>query len=179
MSLDAAKRPVSPILTGPYGHPFHPLLVTVPIGAWVCALVFDISSHVVDEPGFLTQGAEWLIAIGVLGALAAAMVGFLDLMAIPTRTPAFGTGLAHMSLNLTVTAAYVANFLWRHGSYTDGDAVGAGPLTLAIVSLALLGVSGFLGGKLAYHYGVRVADERTQSEGFRTSSRSADTTAQV
>jgi len=24
-----------------------------------------------------------------------------------------------------------------------------------------------LGGKLAYHYGVRVADERTQSEGFR------------
>jgi len=24
-----------------------------------------------------------------------------------------------------------------------------------------------LGGKLAYHYGVRVADEGTQSEGFR------------
>ena len=29
-----AKRPVT-VLAGPYGHPFHPILVTVPIGAWV------------------------------------------------------------------------------------------------------------------------------------------------
>jgi hypothetical protein len=29
-----------------------------------------------------------------------------------------------------------------------------------------IAVSGWLGGKLAYRYGVRVADEQTQSEGF-------------
>jgi hypothetical protein len=29
-------------------------------------------------------------------------------------------------------------------------------------------VSGFLGGKLAYRYGVRVATEADQSEGFRS-----------
>ena len=180
MSLDDAKRPVSAALAGPYGHPFHPILVTVPIGAWVSALVFDISSHVVDDPGFLTQGAEWLIAIGVLGALGAAMVGFLDLMAIPTGTRAFRTGLIHMTLNLTVTGAYVINFFWRHGSYTDGDSVAGGPLTLAAVSLAALAVSGWLGGKLAYHYGVRVADERTQAQGYGTSSQhSAESTAHV
>ena len=86
MSQADAKRPVSPALAGPYGHPFHPILVTVPIGAWVCSLVFDIASHVVDDPGFLTRGSEWLIAIGVLGALAAARVGSLDLFAIPTGT---------------------------------------------------------------------------------------------
>jgi uncharacterized membrane protein len=177
MSLDDAKRPVSAALAGPYGHPFHPILVTVPIGAWVCALVFDISSHVVDNPGFLTQGAEWLIAIGVLGALAAASVGFLDLMAIPTGTRAFRTGLIHMSLNLTVTAAYVVNFFWRHGSYTDGRAVTGGQLALAAVALALLGVSGFLGGKLAYRFGVRVADERTQAEGFTAPTTGAEPTA--
>ncbi|MGW0424100.1 hypothetical protein [Streptomyces sp. NPDC003015] len=39
-----AKRPVSAALAGPYGHPFHPILVTVPIGAWVASLVFDIAS---------------------------------------------------------------------------------------------------------------------------------------
>jgi uncharacterized membrane protein len=166
MSLEDAKRPVSAALAGPYGHPFHPILVTVPIGAWVCVSVFDIASHVVDGPGFLNRGAEWLIAIGVLGALAAASVGFLDLLAVPSGTSAFRTALTHMALNLTVTGAYVGNFLWRHGSYADGGSVATGPLILGVVSLALLGVSGFLGGKLAYRYGVRVADELTQAEGY-------------
>ena len=167
MSFTDAKQPVSAALAGPYGHPFHPILVTVPIGAWVSALVFDVASHVVSRPGFLSQGAEWLIAIGVLGALAAAVVGFLDLFAIPAGTRAFRTALVHMSLNLVITGAYIGNFLWRHGTYTDGHPVPAGPLALAATSLALLGVSGFLGGKLAYHYGVRVADEQTQAAGYR------------
>ena len=39
-----AKQPVSSMLAGPYGHPFHPILVTVPIGAWLCSLVFDIAA---------------------------------------------------------------------------------------------------------------------------------------
>ncbi|PWI10201.1 hypothetical protein DIZ27_14145 [Streptomyces sp. NWU339] len=53
-----AKRPVSAWLAGPYGHPFHPILVTVPIGAWVTSLVFDIASHVVSRPGFPTQPSD-------------------------------------------------------------------------------------------------------------------------
>jgi uncharacterized membrane protein len=165
-----AKRPVSAVLAGPYGHPFHPILVTVPIGAWVASLVFDLASHIVRPPGFLAQGSEWLIAIGVLGAFAAAMVGFLDLFAIPSGTTAFRTGLVHMTLNLSVTAAYVLGFFWRHGSYTHGHAVSGGQLALSAVSLAVLGISGFLGGRLAYRYGVRVVDERTQAEGFNSAS---------
>lgn len=161
-----AKRPVSASLAGPYGHPFHPILVTVPIGAWVVSLVFDIASHLVHRPGFLTQSSEWLIAVGVIGALLAAMVGFLDLFAIPSGTPAFRTGLLHMTLNLLVTTAYVVNFLWRYGDHTSGTSVGAGQLALSALSVAALGVSGFLGGKLAYRYGVRVADESTQAEGY-------------
>jgi uncharacterized membrane protein len=170
MTLDDAKRPVSAALAGPYGHPFHPILVTVPIGAWVCGLVFDIASHVVDKPGFLTQGGVWLIAIGVIGALSAALVGFMDLFAIPTGTRAFGTALVHMSLNLGVTGAYVGNFFWRHGTYPNGHGVASGQIVLSAVSLAALAVSGYLGGKLAYRFGVRVADERTQAEGFASSS---------
>src|SRR3954454_13039573 len=97
-----AKEPVSAILAGPYGHPLHPILVTVPIGAWVTSLVFDLASHLVDDSRFLVQGSVWLIAIGVFGAVAAAMIGFLDLLAITPGTAAFRTGLIHMSLNLTV-----------------------------------------------------------------------------
>ncbi|HEX5404151.1 MAG TPA: DUF2231 domain-containing protein, partial [Pseudonocardiaceae bacterium] len=147
------------------------ILVTVPIGAWVAGLVFDIASRIVGNPGFLTQGSVWLIAIGVVGALLAAMVGFLDLVAIPTGTRAFRTGLLHMTLNLVVTVAYVGNFLWRHASYGNPGPVAIGPLVLSAVSLAVLAASGYLGGKLAYRYGVRVAEETTQAEGYQTTAR--------
>ncbi|AFM18147.1 putative membrane protein [Mycolicibacterium chubuense NBB4] len=160
-----AKHPVSAMLAGPYGHPFHPILVTVPIGAWAAGLVFDIASHVVGDPGFLVRGAHWLIAIGVIGAAAAAVVGFLDLLAIPTGTRAFTVALAHMTLNLVVTAAYIVNFLWRQSLSVDSP-VRAGPLALSVVSFAVLGASGYLGGMLSYRYGVRVADEATQEDGF-------------
>src|SRR4051794_22364342 len=38
-----AKRPRS-IVAGPYGHPFHATVVTIPIGAWTAAVVFDIAA---------------------------------------------------------------------------------------------------------------------------------------
>jgi len=165
-----AKDPVTP-LAGPYGHPFHPILVTVPIGAWIASLVFDLASHAVDDPSFLSRGAEWLIAVGIIGAVAAAIFGLLDLLTIPRGTRAFSTGLLHMGLNLAVTAGFIINFAWRQASDTDNGATPAGPLVLSIVCLLALGASGYLGGTLAYHYGVRVADEETQAEGFTTTDR--------
>lgn len=161
-----AKRPVSAALAGPYGHPFHPILVTVPIGAWVASLVFDVGSRFVADPAFLTEGSVWLIGLGVVGAVAAAMVGFLDLLAIPTGTRAFRTGLVHMGLNLAVTVAYVGNFLWRRAAQNPPGPVPVGPLTLSVISLLALAAAGYLGGMLAFRYGVRVADETTQAEGY-------------
>jgi uncharacterized membrane protein len=71
-----------------------------------------------------------------------------------------------MCLNLGITAAYAGNFMWRRGSFADGGAVRPGMLALSAASMLALGLSGYLGGKLAYRWGVRVADERTQAEGF-------------
>jgi uncharacterized membrane protein len=104
---------------------------------------------------------------GVLGALVAATVGFLDFFMIPAGTAAHRTALIHLTLNLSVTAAYAVNFWWRHGTYLRPEAVGAGQMALAAVSLGALSLSGYLGGKLAYRYGVRVAGEEVQEEGFR------------
>jgi uncharacterized membrane protein len=162
-----AKHPVT-VLAGPYGHPLHPILVTVPIGAWVTSLVFDIASHLTHPAGFLARGALWLIVIGILGALAAALFGFLDLLAIPAGTKAHGTAQVHMTLNLLVTAAYAIGFVWRYGSYHHPAPVTTRQIVLSAASLAVLAVSGFLGGKLTYRYGVRVADEATQAEGYGT-----------
>lgn len=160
-----SKKPVSP-LAGTYGHPFHPILVTVPIGAWVTSLVFDVASRVVDDPGFLYRGSVWLIAVGVAGAVLAATAGLFDLLIVPVGTPAFRTALWHMSLNLCVTAAYAIGFVWRLGGYDRPGAVGIAQTALSVISLGGLATAGYLGGKLAYRYGVRVADEATQAEGF-------------
>src|SRR4051794_21076000 len=153
---EQAKRPVT-VLAGRYGHPLHPALVAVPIGAWLSSFVFDVGSHLVPDTGFLAEASRWLIGLGVLGAVVAAMVGFLDLVAIPTGTRVFRIGLLHMSINLAVTVAYVVGFLIRAGA--GARPVAWGPLVLSALALAALGVSGYLGGELAYRYGVRVADE--------------------
>ena len=160
----SAKRPVTG-LAGPYGHPFHPILVTVPIGAWVASLVFDLASRLASQPEVFATGSRWLVGLGIVGALAAAMFGLLDLFAIPTGTRAFRTGLLHMTLNLVVVALFATSFLLRGGKGQDGVTVGV--IALSVVALALLAVSGWLGGQLAYRYGVRVADEATQAEGYQ------------
>jgi uncharacterized membrane protein len=160
-----AKHPVT-VLAGPYGHPFHPLLVTVPIGAWTASLVFDIASRFVKHPAFLVLGARWLIAVGVLGALAAACAGFLDMFAIPPHTRAYRTAVLHMALNLVVTGAYAAGFGWRYYGHQHAGPVPAAQAALSAASLLVLGFSGYLGGKMSFRYGVRVADEATQAEGF-------------
>jgi uncharacterized membrane protein len=153
-------------LAGPYGHPFHPLLVTLPIGAWVSSLIFDIGSKVKDDhEAALAYGAQWLIMIGIIGAVVAALFGLMDLMTIPGGTPARKVALTHMSLNLVTVAIFIVDFLVRR-SHGDDDVPTTG-IVLTVVALLMLSVSGWLGGKLSYHYGVRVADEQTQREGFR------------
>jgi uncharacterized membrane protein len=160
------KQPVT-ALAGPYGHPFHPILVTIPIGAWVASLVFDVISRVGDDAAVFAKGAWWLIGIGIVGALVAAMFGFLDLLAIPTRTRAFTTALVHMGLNLAVLTLFAVGLALRHSRLDDADGTPVGLLVLSAVALAMLGASGWLGGRLTYRYGVRVVDEARQADGYQ------------
>jgi len=173
MTLDTAapsatdgKHPVT-TLAGPYGHPFHPILVTVPIGAWLAAIVFDVVSRAGDDHLAFAKGAYWLIGIGIVGALVAAMFGFLDLLAIPTQTRAFRTGLLHMTLNLVIVVAFAVDFALRHSRLDEPDGTPVGLIVLSAIALVALAVSGWLGGKLTYRYGVRVVDEAAQFDGFR------------
>jgi uncharacterized membrane protein len=159
-----AKQPKTP-LAGPYGHPIHPLLVTVPIGSWVAALIFDIASKVSNDGAAFAEGAYWLIGLGVVAALVAALFGLMDLLSIPRGTKVFRIALTHMTLNVTTVVLFAISFLVRaSGDYETP--VSAGLLVLSIVALGILAVSGWLGGMMAYRYGVRVADEETQREGF-------------
>jgi uncharacterized membrane protein len=165
--MEQAKRPVTG-LAGRYGHPLHPALVALPIGAWVASFAFDLASHLVSDPAALVEGSRWLIGLGVLGALVAATVGFLDLLGLPAGTRVFRTAIWHMALMLVAVAGYTVGFFLRGtGPAGPADPVGWGELALSGAALAILGTGGFLGGTLAFRYGVRVADEGTQAAGYR------------
>ena len=70
-----------------------------------------------------------------------------------------------MVLNLTVVAVFAVNFAIRRGELDD--AVEPLPIALSALSLAVLAISGWLGGTLIYRYGVRVVNEEAQAEGYR------------
>jgi uncharacterized membrane protein len=157
-----AKRPRTPI-AGPYGHPFHPIIVTIPIGTWLAGVVFDIVALCGVEPRAFALTSQWLIAIGVIGAVMAACVGLIDLSGIPARTRAKRTGLLHLTFNTIALILFVVSFIVRA---VEGPHPSVAGFVLSVVGLIVVGVSGFLGGELAYRYGVRVADEETQRAGY-------------
>ena len=62
------------------------------------------------------------------------------------------TALTHMGINLTVVALYVVNIYVRT---SNPDNVHLG-VWLSVIAILLLLVSGWLGGKMVYEYGVAV-----------------------
>lgn len=161
-AMRAAKVPRS-VVAGPYGHPFHPVAVTIPIGAWSSSLVFDLLGLAARDPRSFASGTRWLIAIGLGGAVGASVLGLLDMSRIPSGTPARRTAVAHLVLNVTAMMLFSLSLVLRVLDLARVPVVAFG---LSLVASAGLSVSGWLGGKLAYRWGVRVADENTQREGF-------------
>jgi len=168
-----ANWPGSPPAARAFRHPYHPALVSIPIGAWSASLIFDIASRFESKPAFLAIGSKWLIVIGIAGAFAASVAGLVDLAALPDGTAAYRTACAHMSINVLLIIAYVVDFGLRERLPATAAPVSAGLLALSAGCITLLVVSGFLGGRLTYRYGVRVADDVTRAAGYRAGRRNA------
>ncbi|MGN7799789.1 DUF2231 domain-containing protein [Leifsonia sp. 22587] len=157
-----AKRPRS-VIAGPYGHPFHATVVTIPIGAWTAAVVFDIAALLGAAPEALATGALWLVVIGIIGAVVAAVFGLLDFSQLPAGTKVRRTALWHLAFNSTAVVLFVISAIVRAGDPSSPSVAG---FVLALIGILVVGVSGFLGGELAYRHGVRVADEQDQERAY-------------
>jgi len=146
------------------GHPIHPMLVPFPIGLWVfsfiCDLVFVFGS---GAPVWKTVALYTMVG-GLIGALAAAVAGLIDLLSLPPEPRR--TAIIHMSINVTIVVLFAIN-IWLRISARDAGAGWGGPEWLSLIAIALLLVSGWLGGKLVYEYGVAV-DTDNLGTGRRT-----------
>jgi nitrite reductase/ring-hydroxylating ferredoxin subunit len=116
------------------GHPVHPLLVQVPVGAWLSSAVLDWT------PGGRRQ-AGLLVAVGLAGAVPAAAAGLADWAELEDEQARVGLG--HALLNVVATSCYTMSLASR--------LIGHRGRKSALFGLAAVAVSGALGGHLAYH----------------------------
>ena len=132
-------------------HPIHPMLVPIPIGLWIFSFVCDLFHAGGASAEAWTTVAFYTMAGGINGALLAALPGLIDLLSLPEGPRA--TAIKHMALNLTIVALYIINFAMRWKEPANPG----GLVWLSLISLVLLVISGWLGGKMVYEYGVAVA----------------------
>jgi uncharacterized membrane protein len=136
------------------GHPIHPMLVTIPIGLWLFSLAADLIGLRSAAPDTWHAAALYTMVGGIIGALAAALPGLVDLLSLGDA-PIRKTALTHMSLNLAIVVLYVINAWTRsHASVAPNVS-----LALSVIAIATLLVSGWLGGKMVYEAGVAVHAE--------------------
>ncbi|MDG4827830.1 Rieske (2Fe-2S) protein [Solwaraspora sp. WMMD1047] len=117
------------------GHPLHPALAQVPIGAWTSAAILDLL------PG-PRRPATVLVAVGVAAAVPAAAAGANDWAELSRDQRR--VGLVHAAANAVGTVCYAGSLVARlAGRHRAGR-------TLGFLGLAAVNGGAYLGGHLAY-----------------------------
>jgi nitrite reductase/ring-hydroxylating ferredoxin subunit/uncharacterized membrane protein len=122
------------------GHPLHPVLTDIPLGAWTVAAILDWSQRNGDRR--LGHAADAAIGIGLAGAVGAAATGLTDWQ--HTVDDDRRAGLLHGLLNVSAAMLYTVSLvLRRRGVRGIGRGIATAGFT---VSLA----AAYLGGHLVY-----------------------------
>ena len=138
--------PVKDAASGTWlGHPLHPLLVSIPIGAWTSASVLDLASGKDSAPA-----ARRLIGLGLLAALPTATAGASDWS--DTTGAERRVGLVHAAGAWLSMGLYAASWFAR----AKGEKGRRRGVVLALAGSGTLAATGYLGGHLSYAYGVGV-----------------------
>src|SRR3954471_14215159 len=90
------------------GHPIHPMLVPVAIGGLLLSFVFDIVCLATGTREPWATVAYYTMVGGIVGALVAAVFGFVDMLSLPSGYTK-RIALTHMSINLFVVVLYICN----------------------------------------------------------------------
>ena len=138
------------------GHPIHPMLVPFPIALWSTSFALDIWFYFQRNPSWLLI-SKFMIAAGCLGAVAAAIPGIIDWWTLKDPQ-VVKVANWHARLNIVALIVFSSSLFLRLSS--SGHLVGHRltiPFLLSFVGVILISISGWLGGELAYRYGVGVA----------------------
>ena len=136
--------------------PLHPALTDVPIGSWTAAAVFDGLDAVTDSRA-MRNAADASLAIGVVGAIGAAVTGLSDWRYLSGGSRRMG--IAHGLMNTVALSLSIASLVLRATGRRN-----AGRLTF-LAGYSLSGMAAHIGGELSYHYALRVDRNALQGSG--------------
>jgi len=140
-----------------FKHPIHPMLIVFPIGLWIFSLICDLVRLAGASSETWSAVAFFTMIGGLIGALCAAVPGFVDLLFYKGGLPPVKRiALTHMAINLTAVVLYAINIYLRSSGVAAADSSLSLPVVLSIVGVALIFVSGWLGGQMVHVYGVGV-----------------------
>jgi len=132
------------------GHPLHPILTDVPIGAWTAAVAFDAA----DAAGAdCSRAARAASLVGLAGGALSAITGLADWSAVGEADRPRRVGMVHAAAN-TVAMALMAASLGARGAT-------ARALRLAGMTATMAG--GYLGGELVFGERIGVDHSRDRS----------------
>ena len=131
------------------GHPLHPALSDLPVGAWITAVVADYVAHFTTR--LPTQAGDVALAVALVGAFASAATGFTDFCDTygHERRVVVSHGLGMTGAVLLGLASM--GLRWWAGGDLHGLAVG-----LSTGGLALLLAAAYLGGHAVFGIGTMV-----------------------
>ena len=157
--VSALFRPITPIrdvLNGTWlGHPVHPAVTDVPIGALLVAVVLDLVG--------IPDAAFWAVGLTVLTLLAAAVTGLAD------YSDTDGTARTRATLHATImvlgTLVAVGSLVVRATAPGyDGGTVAVG---LGIVAFLILSAGAYVGGDVVFVLGNMVSRHAFRGAGTK------------
>ncbi|MYS24242.1 Ferredoxin subunit of nitrite reductase or a ring-hydroxylating dioxygenase [Streptomyces sp. DvalAA-14] len=139
-------RSVRNLLSGTaLGHPAHPMLTDVPIGAWTAAALLDTVGGRRGAPF-----ADLFVAMGVAAAVPAALTGLNDWSDTQAEPGPRRVGVVHATANTTALALYTASLVARaKGKRFRGRMLGW-------AGYGAMSAGAYLGGHLAFAEAVNV-----------------------
>ena len=149
------------LIRGFRGHPSHPPLTDVTIGAFVLAAALSVLGRAGVAEGKLGPAA-WLALIGGLVAAApTAVTGFADWLLIEWGSKPWRTATIHLTAMVTSVVLFAAAAWLQWPGYRDGS-VTTGGLLLALAGLVALTAGGWYGGAIVFVHGIRVENKEEQ-----------------
>jgi uncharacterized membrane protein len=133
----------------------HPILITLPIGLFVAAFLFDLIFWQTRNEAFAT-GALYLLGFGLIGAALAAVTGLIDFLG-DGRIRALNDAWQHAIGN--VILVLIQLFSWYQRYRYGASAVVPLGLSLSLISVLIMLFTGWKGGEMVFRHRVAVYDD--------------------
>ncbi len=149
-ALGRPGRLLQDFLNGSWlGHPLHPVLTDVVVGAATVAVMLDVLRIVFRVPG-LELATTWTVALTVLSALGTIVTGLTDFKDTAPGSNSRNVAGLHGLINIGGTALFAVALVLRLLDHNNWAAL------IFVVGYGVVSVGAFIGGHVVFKYGEMV-----------------------